>query len=92
MSGPQPKQSFSVASSNQKRSVKARAIVTHIGGDESGGDWLCSKDGKGLALCNHVRLAEAYLKELGRWSETEEDNDATRIPLDAGKRLRSFYF
>lgn len=46
----QLEQLFSVASSSQKRSVKAQAIVTHISAEESGGEWLCSKDGKASIL------------------------------------------
>lgn len=73
MDGSQPKQLFSVASSTQKGSVKARAIVTHLGLEESGGEWLCSKDGKGLTLCPHLKLAETYLMELvGRSGKGDE--------------------
>ena len=88
VSGPQPKQLFSVASSNQKMSVKARAIVTHTGTDAYGGEWICSKDGKDLALCTHVRLAETYLKDLlGGLSDLdgEINEDTTGIPLNIGE-------
>ena len=71
--GSPPKQLFSVASCSQKGSVKARAIVTHVGGENFGGEWNCSKDGKGPTLCTHLRLAEAYLTKLGGRSD-EVDN------------------
>jgi hypothetical protein len=92
MSSFQSKQLFSVASSNQKRSVKARAIVTHIGTEHSGGEWLCSKDGKDLASCTHLRLAQRYLKKLGG-SDLDKDDEATIDipgPLDVGECLGFF--
>jgi len=73
----QLEQLFSVASSSQKRSVKARAIVTHISDEESGGEWLCSKDRKTATLCTHVRLAAAYL--LGLWGQSDKVDDAAGI-------------
>ena len=85
--GSQQKQLFSVASSNQKRSVKARAIVSHISGDreESEGEWLCSKDGKASTLCTHLRLAGAYL--LGLWGRSDKVDDAMGVAPDVCKWL-----
>lgn len=72
-----------MASRNQKGSVKARAIVTHIGADESGGEWVCSKDGKSPILCTHQRLAAAYLVKItGRSDKVENTVD---IGPDVGK-------
>jgi hypothetical protein len=81
--GSQQKQLFSVASSSQKRSVKARAIVTHIGAEESGGEWLCSKDGKASTLCTHLRLAREYL--LGLWGRSDKVDDAAGVTRDVCK-------
>jgi hypothetical protein len=80
--GSPPKQLFSVASSSQQGSVKARAIVSHIGAEESGGEWLCSKDGKGPTLCTHLRLAEAYLMKLIGHSDKEDS--AVAVTSDVG--------
>jgi hypothetical protein len=91
VSGSQATQLFSVASGSQKGSVKARAIVTHIGSEETGGEWLCSKDGKGSALCTHLRLAEKYLQDLvGGRSGSNINDDATSIPLDVCKCLEGY--
>ena len=87
--GSQQKRLFSVASSSQNRSVKARAIVTHtIGAEESWGEWLCSKDGKPSTLCTHLRLAEAYL--LGLWGQSDKVDDATGVTPDVCKWLDGF--
>ncbi|KAJ3504073.1 hypothetical protein NLJ89_g8132 [Agrocybe chaxingu] len=55
-------QVFSVISDDRKESVKARAIVSHVGDVANGGDWTCSKDGKGE--CSHKRRAKKYLQDL----------------------------
>jgi len=53
---------FSVASEGRVDSVKARAIVVHVGNELMEGDWSCSKDGK--SFCFHKRTAHRYLASL----------------------------
>ena len=83
---------FSVATSTQMRSIKARAIVTHIGTEGTGGEWMCSKDGKASMLCTHLKHAEAYLKLLGGCSDAHNDEAglSTNVIVDVGKFLRYF--
>jgi len=79
------KQLFSVASSAQRSSIKARAIVTHFGDGASGGEWSCSKDGN--SLCVHQKSAQRYLKQLGGCSV---DSENETVDSDIGEPFDNF--
>jgi hypothetical protein len=64
---------FSVASEGRVDSVKARAIVVHVGNELKGGDWSCSKDGK--SGCVHLRAAHHYLGSVSGGMDAENQPD-----------------
>jgi hypothetical protein len=64
---------FSVASEGRVDSVKARAIVVHVGNELKDGDWSCSKDGK--SGCVHLRAAHRYLASVSGGMDAEIQTD-----------------
>ena len=81
-----PRQMFSVASEGRVDSVKARAIVVHVGNELMEGDWSCSKDGK--SSCVHRRMAYQYLASLT--GGLDADNHADPLVWGESHNLSRF--
>lgn len=86
LEGFHPRQLFSVASEGRADSVKARAIVAHVGNELMEGAWSCSKDGK--SSCVHIRMAHQHLASLS--GGLDADNPADPLVWGESHNLSRF--
>lgn len=70
---------FSVPSQNQ-RSLRSRAFVTHNGQDSGSGVWSCSKDP--TSNCSHITTARHFLQKLIQVDPTAQDRSILNAPLE----------
>jgi hypothetical protein len=65
---------FSVGSQSSMQ-ANSCAIISHGGGDQGDGEWVCTKDGGGM--CLHIKIACDHLQKL-----LQENPNATAEGMD----------
>ncbi|KAJ7583733.1 hypothetical protein C8J56DRAFT_1054252 [Mycena floridula] len=65
------------------RGEQRRVIVTHIGGDDGSGSWLCQKGCGRRVCCGHVQSAQDALQKLVNMDPDAEDQQTNEEAANA---------